>query len=197
MGREYMLPHIHSPSCQGASWWNADDGNLSPSPLQHLLLLHLLQPNSLLLLLFTPPHLHIYPFIHPFFCISKKKWNLWSAKTLLFSQEWQQVAKKYETQPILQTFKASAPGPECVYWKSDSLNIKSWEAHCSLRVNMLMSRWWEHNFGLGYIKLHRMSPSWVLGSYNICIATSILSKWEEGDKVSRKKFLSQQRGGAP
>lgn len=71
MGREYMLPHIHSPSCQGASWWNADDGNLSPSPLQHLLLLHLLQPNSLLLLLFTP-HLHIYPFIHPFFCISKK-----------------------------------------------------------------------------------------------------------------------------
>lgn len=61
MGREYMLPHIHSPSCQGASWWNADDGNLSPSPLQHLLLLHLLQPNSLLLLLFTPP---IYTSIH-------------------------------------------------------------------------------------------------------------------------------------
>lgn len=189
MGREYMLPHIHSPSCQGASWWNADDGNLSPSSPPSA---SAKQPPASPV---YPPHLHIYPFIHPFFCISKKKWNLWSAKTLLFSQKWQQVAKKYETQPILQTFKASAPGPECVYRKSDSLNIKSWEAHCSLRVNMLMSRWWEHNFGLGYIKLHRMSPSWVLGSYNICIATSILSKWEEGDKVSRKKFLSQQRGG--
>lgn len=58
-----MLPHIHSPSCQGASWWNADDGNLSPSPLQHLLLLHLLHPNSLLLLLFTPPSTHLS--IHP------------------------------------------------------------------------------------------------------------------------------------
>lgn len=135
-----MLPHIHSPSCQGASWWNADDGNLSPSPLQHLLLLHLLQPNSLLLLLFTP-HLHIYPFIHPFFCISKKKGGICGLQRLYcFLKSDSKLLKKYETQPILQTFKGFAPGPACVYRKSDSLNIKSWEAHCSLRVNMLMSR---------------------------------------------------------
>lgn len=128
----------------------------------------------------------------------KKKGGICGLQRLYcFLKSDSKLLKKYETQPILQTFKGFAPGPACVYRKSDSLNIKSWEAHCSLRVNMLMSRWWEHNFGLRYIKLHRMSPSWVLGSYNICIATSILSKWEEGDKVSRKKFLSQQRGGAP
>lgn len=73
MGREYMLPHIHSPSCQGASWWNADDGNLSPSPLQHLLLLHLLQPNSLLLLLFTPPPPSTHLSIHPSVLLYLKK----------------------------------------------------------------------------------------------------------------------------
>lgn len=117
MGREYMLPHIHSPSCQGASWWNADDGNLSPSPLQHLLLLHLLQPNSLLLLLFTP-HLHIYPFIHPFFCISKKKGGICGLQRLYcFLKSDSKLLKKYETQPILQTFKGFAPIPE--EWQSE------------------------------------------------------------------------------